>query len=79
MGQQVPNGFRQPKFKYRMKIVSSRRHFAANWLKIRDFGHRKPGLPECVFLKIGLCRVIRIGEGVIDHRDNPHRSTAFAT
>ncbi len=49
MRPQVPSGFRQPKFKYRMKIVLSRRHFAANCLKIREFGHRKPRLPECGF------------------------------
>jgi hypothetical protein len=40
---QVPNGFKKPEFKYRMKIVLSRRHVAANLLEIRDFVHKKAG------------------------------------
>jgi len=32
MLQQVPSSFRKPKFKYRMKIVLSRRHFSVNKL-----------------------------------------------
>jgi len=32
--QQVPNGFRQTRFEYQMKIVLSRRHLAPNLLKI---------------------------------------------
>jgi hypothetical protein len=39
MRQQVPTGFRQPRFEYQMKIVLSKRHLAPERLKIEDFGY----------------------------------------
>ena len=55
----IPNGFRQSRFEYQMKIVLTRWHLAPNRLKCWNFGNRKPDCPSVV-LRIGLCRVIRI-------------------
>jgi hypothetical protein len=65
-GYQTAIILRQPVigFRYRMPVVLSRQNFAINWLKIRDFGRRKPVFASVV-LKIGLRRVIRIYNVVI--------------
>jgi len=65
-----------------------KRYFAINWLKILNFGRRKPVFarlrpdkpvfPSVVFLKVSLCGVIRVSDVTCPPK-NPNRRRIIGT